>query len=549
MTAQQQHSDAEDNLRASLPTFHRKLSPNELSYFLPGRVNGTNEMFLFSTVHIPPALVTPLRVQIAWAIVRLRHVLMASRVQMSVGRYDDAQFVYTPPASPREALLQASSSVGRYNNVSETKITDEFLNGPPRLSFDALSRLDVFQQKQISEDLTAFTFFFMVHHMINDARGVYKTLDVVLELVAGVVGPGSSRPRTDEELLDELNAEWVKRWEHSMLGLDVFPKSTEDRVLPRPRTKLQRAADRVDYDNLQRRFIGGHSFKRAKNPTRTRLVQIVFDADQTQKIIKKCKSQGVTTGNIMFGLINVAWLRFAARHPRFVDAHPQLPMLLYTAISLREYLQPVSGPDSHVSLALGYHNVVLPTVVPTERSLKAVFWTRSREAQRQMRSYVRSPLLLSRSLVISEERGRRAKAWARIDDTAAGLIPAAPPINNQTTPPSQTNSTPSIALMGVSQAGKISDVYRTHLYPSAKLVDAFGGPRRGPGAGVLLVTDTFFGRFGITCFWDGGAFERGVFEEFLAEVITGMQEFVVEDKGRPVQVIDRCGGSSLRAKL
>jgi hypothetical protein len=109
---------------AAMPTYRRTLSPNELyalpprtpflhltfssSYFLPSRAYGLNDMICelphFArprsdappagmTIHAPPALISSLRVRIVWAIMRLRHSLMACRVEMAPGCYDDAQFV------------------------------------------------------------------------------------------------------------------------------------------------------------------------------------------------------------------------------------------------------------------------------------------------------------------------------------------------------------------------------------------------------------------------------------------------------------------------
>lgn len=53
---------------------------------------------LRSYVHLgfraPPSLVNPHRVAIAWAILRLRHPLLAARVVMEPGEYDTARFVW-----------------------------------------------------------------------------------------------------------------------------------------------------------------------------------------------------------------------------------------------------------------------------------------------------------------------------------------------------------------------------------------------------------------------------------------------------------------------
>lgn len=165
------------NTVVAMPTYRRTLSPNELygsspetpvapltyssSYFLPSRAYGLNDMFGQSphvahslsgvanklavrvTIHAPLALISPFRVRIAWAVMRLRHSLMACRVEMAPGCYDDAQFVYVrifphrmlPPNSllrtdtrrhrvqvkrllrPRRACGCSTTSLGRSSSI------------------------------------------------------------------------------------------------------------------------------------------------------------------------------------------------------------------------------------------------------------------------------------------------------------------------------------------------------------------------------------------------------------------------------------------------
>ncbi|KAF7320980.1 hypothetical protein HMN09_00184800 [Mycena chlorophos] len=559
MPALQTHPAVNDDVpvQAQLPTFRRKLSPNELSYFLPSRANGANDMFLLGTIHAPEVLVTSHRLQIVWAIVRLRHPLMACRVQMELGRYDSAEFIYTPPSSPTEALRETGHSLHFHNNIPTPKFTSDFLNAPRKLSSNMLSRLDILRQKQLSAGVREYTLFLTLQHVINDGRGICNILDLVLELLAGSAQPGSVQPRTDAELYSVLEAEWTKRWGVSapLANWDVLPRAMEDQLLTAPRTKLQQAADRVDNELLQRKYIGGQSFKRVDTKqSHTRLVQIGFDEVQTATILANCKTQRVTPANAMCGVVNVAWMRFAAAHPDLVDADPKLPMLLYTALSLRGSLKQGTATElsSDMELALGYHNVVLPAFAPTERPTKEVFWTRSREAQRQMRTFSTSPLFYNRTLVTCKERERRAKAWARIDDETAGLIPRAPK-PAATAPVQPRNPTasifPSTALLGLSQSGDTKHSFHIHRYPSIDFVDVLGGPRRGRGARFLLYSLTFRGRFSLHMFWDDASFPKGVAEEFLRLIGDGVKEFVLEDTRAKAMVIDRCGDEELTARL
>lgn len=90
--------------------YERTLGHSEVSYYLPGRANGVNDMFVTTVyrwlrlltppddryLHLgftsPKHLVLRARVRTVWAILRMRHPLLASKVVMR--DYDDVRFVY-----------------------------------------------------------------------------------------------------------------------------------------------------------------------------------------------------------------------------------------------------------------------------------------------------------------------------------------------------------------------------------------------------------------------------------------------------------------------
>ncbi|KAF7309740.1 hypothetical protein MIND_00345800 [Mycena indigotica] len=528
---QQQQQPA--SVAPTFATYRRALSPNELSYFLPSRAYGLNDMFIRITLRAPPNLITPHRLHIIWAILRLRHSLMASRVEMKPGAYDDAHFTYIPPSSPNEAIQEASASVRVRNGVPGSALVEEFLNGPARLGANCLARLEV-GRGDFSRGMHEYNLVFSFHHMINDARGVYAASQFALELLGG--STPTQPPLTDSQLAKVLEKEWKLRWAAGPRDLnEVIIPSTELRILRSPPTKFQEVAWKVDQQNVQKRFIGGHAFPKARRPTveaiKTRLIRTKFNKEQTIAIFARCKAECVTLQSAVFGLINMAWIRLFSKHSE-IPASTTLPMLMYTAISLRGYLPPVSELSSFMSLALGYHNLVLPSFLPSStspKSLSATFWARSREAQRQMFSYSHNPMLLGRSVVAAEERGQRAKAWARIDDEAAGILPrrASPPPTAQ---PSVVNpaSQPSVALLGVSQSGNIDGIFRREHYPLMELCDVVGGTRKGPG-GLLVYTRTVLEEFNLLLLWDSAPFDAVLMDEFWQYVVDGVHEYILEN--------------------
>ncbi|KAF7317991.1 hypothetical protein MKEN_00887600 [Mycena kentingensis (nom. inval.)] len=535
----------------TLPTYRRLLSPNELSYFLPSRAYGLNDMCMRLILRAPPGPITLLRLQTVWAILRLRHPLMAARIEMAPGCYDAASFVYTPPASPRHALNEAALAVCLFHDMSGPELMQDALNGPRKLSAACLSRLEV-TREECAPGMHEYHLGFLFVHSINDARGIYMVMHFALELL------GQSPPLSDAQLFALLEAEWRERWSFPRNPKDVIIESTEVRIIGSSpvRRRFQEAAWKIDQNNVQRRFIGGHSFPRIKpvsaRATNTRLIQAKFSKQQTEAMFARCKAERVTPQSAVFGLINLAWMRLLEAHPE-IPSSEALPMLVYTAISLRAQLAPGPPLSSFMSLALGYHNIMLP--VFGTRSSK-LFWARSREAQRQMFAYSHSPMLLGRSVVASDERGVRARNWARIDDEEAGLLPrrpAPPKAKTSPPPPPKVPAVPPIALLGVSQSGTIDGIFRRERYPIFELLDVVGGTRKGPGT-MLVYTRTFVERFNLLLHWDAGPFDdKLVAEEFWGYLINGLFDYALgnpSSKGTEER-IDCCAPRTIlsRARL
>ncbi|CAK5262334.1 unnamed protein product [Mycena citricolor] len=505
--------------------YRRELSPNELSYFLQSRATGLNDVFTSIAFRAPSTLMSPVRLSIVWAIMRQRHSLLACSVEMPRGNYDDAHFVYMPPPTHVTAIEQASQTIFLHDKKLGHELMDDCLNGPRLLSLSRLSRLDITRQSVGRGELFEYHLFLSSHHMIGGAIPVFQLINDMFELLA---------VQTDAELESLLRREWIDRWGHVAPKEAIMP-STETLLSVSKASRLRRHALRVDHDNVQRRYVGGHVFPRApqaKTPpkpaqrTQTRQLQAKFSREQTIAIRAACKAHGVSIGNAFFALCNIAWLRLMAAHPEYRQCAPkELPMLLYSVVNLEHILPPCQQP--RLGLALEYLSVCLPGFLHSDPM--CLFWHRAKEAHRQVGAYVRSPLLPGRALATSEMRAERAKGWARFDDAIAQGSKAPPPPAS----PATGAGAPSLALMGLSQQGSVDALFRTERYPAIELLDLVGGSRRGTG-GVLLSTRTFLGRFGIWLNWDAGTVpnggEIGLMDEFWRLVVDGVHELVLGDE-------------------
>ncbi|KAJ7449292.1 hypothetical protein FB451DRAFT_1288036 [Mycena latifolia] len=508
---------------ATMPTYWRKLGQNELSYFLPSREYGLNDMFTRVVFRAPPALVSPLRLRIVWAIMRVRHSLLACQIEMAPGRYDEARFIYTPPSSPKNAIEEAGHTLTIHDRKTGLELDQEFVSGPRRLSADCLSYMDVARHGQVSPGIEEYHMAFAVLHAITDGTSAHG--NTILELLGGSPTPNGPA-RTDRELAQVLEMEWTTRWGQPRVSFEVITPSTETR-LPRPHSKFQAAAWKIDSLNVHKRAIGAHAFPRLPSPvSKQTLLDIKFDPIQTAALVARCISERVTLQNTVFALCNFAWIRTAQNHPE-ISAPKALPMMIYTAISIRRHLAPISPLASRMSLALGYGNIILPGFIPSATDARAMFWLRARSAQAQMRKQTKSPLLLARSQILSAERSRRAKAFALQDDVANGTLPprAKPP---QQSPSSGSATIPSIALLGISHLGDMAAMYETHRYPAIEFVDSVGHSRKAKG-GILLFTRSAQKCFAMVLEWDGAAFPPGLVEEFWGHFVGGVHEFILGD--------------------
>ncbi|KAJ7318170.1 hypothetical protein DFH08DRAFT_1037073 [Mycena albidolilacea] len=461
--------------------FSRKLGQNELSYYLPSRAYGLNDMVTRVIFRAPPALVSQFRLQVVWAIIRGRNSLLACKIDMAPGCYDEARFIYTLPPSPKHALEEAGQALTVHEIKTGPEFDADFITGRRKLSPLCLSRMDVARHREVSPGIDEF-------HGVHSPSHYYRRYLCTCKQHSGIFGRLRSARRTSPD-----------GW-------------------------LQAAALKIDFMNVQRRAIGAHAFPRIPSQaTKQTLIDIKFGGAQTAALLAKCKSERATLQNTVFALCNFAWIRTAENHPE-LSAPKTLPMLFYTAISLRRHLAPIAPLSSSMLLALGYGNIVLPAFIPSSADSRATFWLRERSAQSQMRKQTQSPLLLGRAQVLNAERARRA-ALARQDDEADGMLPSSLRAQAQQPPASNGGGVPSVALMGISYLGDLGTTYQPERYPSIEFLDSVGHSRKAKG-GILLFTRSAGGCFSMVLEWDAAAFPPGLVEEFWG-YFGGVHEFVL----------------------
>jgi len=181
--------------------------------------------------------------------------------------------------------------------------------------------------------------------------------------------------------------------------------------------------------------------------------------------------------------------------------------------------------SSYFHLAVGYFNIILPTLLPFSLSTSDLFWHRARSTKNQTQKAVKSSFAISRFRNTSKTRAERSIKWAKIDDSEAKLtklhglgfggsvitekegivsvpkiasispihgspkptplLPSPELLENKALPPPSQK-----ALMGVSMLGNLDGMYKHSSYPNLTLKTLTTGSRQRQG-GLLLFAYTF----------------------------------------------------------
>ncbi|KAG7452294.1 uncharacterized protein BT62DRAFT_1071449 [Guyanagaster necrorhizus] len=504
--------------------YERRLGDTEASYFLPSRESGVNDMYLHLGFSAPTRYVRCSRVRLVWAILRVRHPLLASKVQMH--DYEDIRFLYTSPASVEEAVHDADRNLESRNSVKD-ELIDSYLNGPRTLSTDRLSYLIISSADEGSSlpsppptpipSTTAphgtkaslnHDILICATHFLGDGMALHQFANDLFSLL------GSSK---DEKDLEEiLRNEWETRC-NKVDDESTLPSSLEDRLPTGSTGRFYRAACRVDFQRCQDKLIGGHTFPRRSGQLRRTIVPTIsIDAERTKKMLKACKAHGVSISSAYFALCNIAWARTT-------DSKWQVPSMMYSALNLRPNLIANKAlNDSYWYLAIGYFNVVLPSFFPKTGDVSRTFWHRARSAKEQSTLAAKSPMLISRSREMARERGARARVWGKEDDEKTRGVWVPPPPKPAVQEPARA---PSAVLIGLSLLGNLDGIYRHANFGDVKMHTLTTGSRQRAG-GMLLFGYTFVGKLWVSLGYDENGFEKETVDKFWNNLLQSTDEFL-----------------------
>ncbi|KAG8725789.1 hypothetical protein FRC12_024028 [Ceratobasidium sp. 428] len=289
----------------SLGCAMRSLGDSELSYFLPSRGDGVNDMYLHLGFCAPAHLISPSRLAKIWAIQRSRHPLLAAQIKTNPSDVGDVWFEYARPNSVENATKMAQDEMD-VRESSKDDLLSTYLNGPRLLSASRTSHL-IIARDPVGEN--EWHLFLCALHCIGDGMALHACANEMLLLLGG---------GGDDEALGKVLEE--------VLGRETdIPRSMED-SLPNPAGRWKGAAAKADEKLLAGKQIGGQAFPRAKGATRNTVVPTVsFDEARTKRILAKCKANGVSVSNAVFALCNMAWARMVQKGVVKSDSGAELP--------------------------------------------------------------------------------------------------------------------------------------------------------------------------------------------------------------------------------
>jgi hypothetical protein len=482
--------------------YERPLGDSEQSYYFQSRAEGVNDMYLHLGFRASAQLVQRTRVRAVWAILRVRHPLLASKVVMR--DYDAVSFVYTSPRSSDEALMIADENL-EYRSATKDELINSYLNGPRTLSDERLSYLILSQSGTPDAGLPNHDILICATHFLGDGMALHQFANDFFSLLAS--------SKTDSELETEVHDECRKQWSSSFNN--AIPDSLESR-LPEEGNKLCRVVAEIDFKKSQEKLIGGHAFPRRSATKRHTVVPTAsFDVQRTKAILKNCKAHGVSVSAALFAICNIAWARLTSDKP-------ELPVMMYSALNLRPYLNPTPTNDSYWFLAVGYFNIIFPNFVPKSLDIASTFWQRAKSAKEQSTRAGKYPMIVSRSRLMARERGRRSRAWAREDDEKErGTWVPPEPSNDQKPKP----LAPSTALIGLSLLGNLDGMYKHANFADIKLHTLTTGSRQRSG-GMLLFGYTFAGKLWVSLGYDENGFDQEVVQTFWRNCLNAIDNFL-----------------------
>ncbi|PBK78347.1 uncharacterized protein ARMOST_03892 [Armillaria ostoyae] len=518
------------------PIYERSLGLNELHFYLRGRIlHGATDSAHSVCFEVPNdgiSLITEETLGKAWVFAKQMHPLLGAQVETVGGRDEDVHFVVDErrlkSRIPGEVIFMTVPS------FSDTDATVENILNQERILDDYhLVRLFVFKQ---SDQKNCFHIVVHAAHCVIDGVSHYIVARTLLAFLSSSSPPVP--PRLSERLalslaIDDLypvrslnlaTQRWHKAMAHVIASIRSVKLNSGGQTLP-----------------------GNFTVHMDENPADSRKTALSFTAEETLRIIKTCRHQGLAFGNVHMVLGQIAMARllcrryaqglmteeeweFRKREPTYtagpINIRPYLDREWYTRggaenpmLSIGFYLYPMS----FVPLKPEGGHSTFDALLSRQR-----FWYRCRNMKKRANDLLNHPLFLDIGSVryppmfkmLKELEFKAQTSYSKQEDLSIPAIDQA--------------KLGIVSSFGGSSFGSIDKLLpREFSDPidgeTPKIYLRCSGLRLRcrPGE-IYLGASTFRNKLELVVYWDNNVTEKAIMEEWLQEVKRAASYYLLE---------------------
>ncbi|KAH9843003.1 uncharacterized protein C8Q71DRAFT_735522 [Rhodofomes roseus] len=378
------------HLRESTTTFSRPMGTNELFYNLIRGPRG----YLDSFSIVPLACsgehtTTDDEVVQAYAALRLRHPLLASKVAYSTTQLPE--LVYTSPLTQAHALREARAQIEFHafhdQGTSTEALHDHWFSVKPEDALDLRNgTCSLYWGRDIDTRSGKYILGLMTPHFITDGRCRLNLVRCMLELLAS---PGRAQR--------ELAAHFAGKT--PIVGIppalnDLCPSM--DDTSPSELAKAKAAFD--DLVKFRSKPLSGlvPDVPISEDDPQPRFVRQTWSTDDTTRILKACKAQGVTITH----LASVAGAFASVQRPRAAHVNEGFSdedSYYFECLSALDLNTKVPRVTSNGEMETATRLIMYPVVmsVPRAAALESTgsdaLWDAARQYKKRSDTFVNSP--------------------------------------------------------------------------------------------------------------------------------------------------------------
>ncbi|KAH7060837.1 hypothetical protein B0J12DRAFT_346198 [Macrophomina phaseolina] len=443
------------------------------------------------------------RILLAWANLRLRHILLMSTVVRDA-ETDNRQFTLALPNSDTEVLKNASDTLIFLGDFYDEVDLDDWykhINNTGRIinSDQSLSKLFVHPLKPLSKATSQLTLTLVSAHEICDGLVVLynwephflqllnspeQELQSGIELERSPERLWNRLPRSQEDLYPLVQGSVARRrWFWAIMRILRHVRKPPPPGFTNP---LRRRDRRKEAISMPARYPHVLDYAEDRKPPMNSFnVRAELSKEATTRLERLAKSVGASIGAACFALVGMAMMEIEETRDPFTPLSERLPYIGSFPINPRPFFGYNGPPDScMLTFSDGIWLPFLPSDLPVEGRFKLLV----RQAHRQLRQYQKKlrnekmkgsidstdpARIVASSYLLSVERAEAMKPEHLKND-----------INPQGAYPANFKWVP--ATCGISSVGSI----KSFLAPGKYSLDEDATKRNGLAADVYALDRT-----------------------------------------------------------